>query len=314
MRVLVTGADGFVGRHVCEALRAAGHEPVAGVHATGSAGVTGDEIFLELRDPENLRAALARVRPDVVVHLAAQASVAAATSAPLEAFDVNAGGTLRLFEAIRARSERPPRVVYVSSGEVYGARPAHELPLRENSAAAPATPYAASKLAGEAIALAWHASYGVPVVVARAFNHIGPGQSPRFAVPSFARGLAAIAEGGEPVLQVGNLEAQRDFLDVRDVARAYVALAERGADGEIYNVCSGRPVALREILRQLITIARVPVEVRQDPALMRANDVPVAYGDNAKLIAATGWQPSYALSRSLADVYADARAHLGVAR
>jgi len=315
VRVLVTGGNGFVGRHLCSALRARGFDLVAGVHdPDGVADPARGEVSLELRDSDGLRESIERVRPDLVFHLAAEAFVPAANRDPMHAFDINALGTARLLEAIRnTRRDSFPRVIYASSAEVYGIRERSELPLKETLAAHPATPYAASKLSGEAIALAWRATYGIPAIVARAFNHIGPGQDERFAVASFAHGLAAVAEGASSVLTVGNLSAERDFLDVRDVVAAYVALAERGQDGEVYNVCSGRPVAMQEILRQLIAIAHVPVEVRQDPARLRPSDIPISFGDNAKLRDATGWSPQYPLSRSLADVYADARERLALA-
>jgi GDP-4-dehydro-6-deoxy-D-mannose reductase len=207
--------------------------------------------------------------------------------------------------------ERKPRVVYVSSAEVYGIREPGEYPVNERAAPRPSTPYAASKLAGEAIAAASGRTYGIPTIVTRAFNHIGPGQSDRFAVASFAGQLAAIANGGPPLMLVGNLKAQRDFLDVRDVAEAYAAIMERGVPGEIYNVCSGTPVAMQEVLRRLVMIARVPVEIREDPERMRPSDIPIAFGDNAKLKAQTGWEPRFSLDASLRDVYEDALVRIG---
>jgi GDP-4-dehydro-6-deoxy-D-mannose reductase len=221
-------------------------------------------------------------------------------------------GTARLLEAARL-PKVPPRFVFVSSAEVYGPRAASEYPLVETLPVHPATPYAASKAAGEAFVLSAHRTYGIPAIVARSFNHIGPGQDVRFAVPSFAWQLAEIAAGANPVLHVGNLAALRDFLDVRDVVRAYIALAERGEPGTCYNVCGGNPVEIEEILRRLISIARVAVEVREDPARMRPSDVPLFYGDNSRLRAATGWAPRLSLGESLRDVYTDAQARLALA-
>ncbi len=146
----------------------------------------------------------------------------------------------------------------------------------------------------------------MPVVIARAFNHIGPGQDPRFAIPAFALQLARVAAGGPPLVKVGNLDALRDFLDVRDVVAAYAVLAELGRPGEIYNVCSGRPLSLKEMLRRLIMIAGVAVEVRDDPERMRQSDVPTSYGDPGKLRADTGWEARTALDAALRDVYEDA--------
>lgn len=215
-------------------------------------------------------------------------------------------GTARVLEAARAYRDRgnaPPRVLFTSSAEVYGRQPADAFPLRETLALQPANPYAASKAAAEAMALAEARRYGLDVVVTRAFNHIGPGQSDRFVVANFALQLARIAAGGEPRLEVGNLSARRDFLDVRDVVAAYVALACEGESANAYNVCSGTAVSIEEILRELIHIARVPVEVREDPARMRPSDVPLFYGGNEKLRARTGWQPRIVLRDSLLEIY-----------
>lgn len=302
MRVLVTGATGFVGRHVLRALAGHGHEPVC----AGAPGDAAADLVLDVRDSGTLEAALAATQPDAVVHLAGIAFVPVALRDPLSALDVNALGTARLLEAVRAAG-RPVRVLVVSSAEVYGAQPPEAMPLPESTELRPANPYAASKVAAEACARAWAASYGLDVVTARPFNHIGPGQDPRFAVPSFAGQLAAIAAGGPPVLHVGNLEARRDFLDVRDVAEAYVALLANGRPGEVYNICSGRAVAIREVLRLLISLAGVPVEVRNDPERMRPSDVPVFVGDATRLRETTGWEPRIPLEASLAAVYADAR-------
>jgi GDP-4-dehydro-6-deoxy-D-mannose reductase len=270
-------------------------------------------VALDLTSSDALAATLASARSDVVFHLAAQAFVPRATEDPLETYEINVMGTARLIEAVRrAPAEVRPKIVFVSSAEAYGTQPPAELPLRETTLPNPATPYAASKLAGEAIVLASSRTYGFEAIVTRAFNHIGPGQNERFAVAAFARRLAEIATGGAPLLPVGNLETRRDFLDVRDVVRAYVDLAERGTPGEIYNVCSGVGTRMAEVLRQLVMAARVGVEIREDPALMRRVDVPVIFGDNAKLKSATQWEPKYSLARSLRDVYEDARAVAGV--
>jgi GDP-4-dehydro-6-deoxy-D-mannose reductase len=302
VRVLVTGADGFVGRHLLVALEAAGHEIVA----AGGPEAAPPARALDLRDPDAVAALVAQSAPEGIVHLAGQAFVPDAHRAPLATLDVNAAGTARLLEAVR-RSAPEARVLVVSSAEVYGVQGPERMPLDETAPLRPANPYGASKAAAEAYALAWSRGYGLDVVVARPFNHLGPGQDPRFVAPGFARQLAAIAAGGAPRLAVGNLEAQRDFLDVRDVVAAYLALLESGRRGEVYNICSGRAVAIREVLRLLISIAGVPVEVRDDPERMRPADLPLLVGDAAKLRAATGWSPRIALAQSLRDVYDDAR-------
>ena len=302
MRVLVTGANGFVGRHLVARLRAAGHDVVAAGHIDHG----GDVVPFDLRDSRNVARVIAGARADAVAHLAAQAFVPTSIADPLGTFEVNVGGTLRVLEAVRAANGRT-RVLVAGSADAYGPQPPRCYPLVETTAPVPANPYAASKIAAEAFALAAARSYGLDVVVTRAFNHIGPGQDERFVVPSFAMQLARIAAGGNPLMRVGNLDAQRDFLDVRDVVHAYMLVLEgRATAGEMYNVASGKAVSIKELLRQLVTIARVGVEIRDDPERMRPADVPLVLGDAAKFRTATGWEPSISLATSLRDVYADA--------
>ncbi len=300
MRALVTGATGFVGPYLLDALRG------EGVEVFGCSGPNDGRdgyLPLDLRDESSIASALQTARPTVIFHLAAQTFVPEALRAPLETYEINAMGTARLAEAIHGYDGEPPRLLFASSAEVYGAREVAEFPLRETLDARPGNPYGASKAAAEAILLAQARCYGLDLIVTRAFNHIGAGQSDRFVVASLAAQLARIAEGAAPQLYVGNLETARDFLDVRDVAGAYVALARGGASGEIYNVCSGTAVSIRDILGELIRIARVPVEVREDPARVRSADVPLSVGDPSKLRTRTGWQPQIPLVRSLRETY-----------
>lgn len=305
MRALVTGASGFVGRYLVPALQSEGYD----VLACGGPN-DGNYFPIELSDAATMRAALDLSNPDVVFHLAAQTFVPESLSAPEATYDANVLGTARLLEAMRgygADAGRTPRLLFVSSAETYGAQPPQAFPLTERAPLAPANPYAASKAAAEMIVLGEARSFGIDAVVVRAFNHIGPGQNDRFVVANFARQLAAIADGAEPLLYVGNLDAKRDFLDVRDVVRAYVALAKHGAANETYNICSGVARSIREVLRELIVAARVPVEVRDDPERMRPSDVPLFVGDNSKLRAATGWEPEIPFRRSIRDIYEAAR-------
>lgn len=306
MRALVTGASGFVGRYLVDALHDDGAEVLAcgGPHDAGA-----QYVAIDLGDVHALRRTLETFRPTVVFHLAAQTFVPQALRAPVETYEVNALGTARLAEAIRdLASDARPRIVFASSAEVYGARDPASYPLHEALDLRPGNPYGASKAAAEMMLLGAARGFGLDVVIARAFNHIGSGQSERFVVASFADQLARIGAGGPPQLLVGDLEAARDFLDVRDVVAAYIALARGGERGEIYNVCSEVAVTIRDVLRELILIARVPVEVREDPARMRASDMPLSVGSSAKLRARTGWTPQIPLVRSLRDVYEAARA------
>ncbi len=312
MRVLVLGAGGFVGRHLVALLRERGHQVVPADRTPHE-----DGLPVDVTDPLAVLGALELVRPAAIAHLAAQAFVPAALADPAGTFAVNAGGTLHVLDAARAQAAAglAPRVLVVSSAEVYGAQPAEAYPLRETTAPRPANPYAASKLAAEALALAYARSYGLDAVVTRAFNHLGPGQDERFAVAGFAAQVARAAAGHGPLIRVGNLDAARDFLDVRDVCAAYALLLEgAGEPGELYNVAGGTATALKDVLRQLVQIARVPVEIREDPARLRPADVPHSAGDASKLRAATGWAPRISLAAALRAVYDDARERAGAAR
>jgi GDP-4-dehydro-6-deoxy-D-mannose reductase len=305
MRALVTGATGFVGTHLVAALRDAGHEVLA---AGGPADA--HALPLDLGDIATIRAAFDVGQPDVVFHLAAQTFVPESFDSPQATYQANVIGTSLVSQAIReyAKTEsKAPRLIFASSAEVYGAQPPERFPLDESTPLSPANPYAASKAAAEMILSGEHRAFGLDVVIARAFNHIGPGQNERFVVANFAAQLARIAAGAPPQLSVGNLDARRDVLDVRDVVRAYVALATAGQAGEVYNICSGTAISIRDVLRELIIAAHVPVEVRDDPARMRPSDVPLFVGNGAKLRAATGWEPRIAFRTSIKDIFAAAQ-------
>lgn len=305
MRALVTGASGFVGRYLIEALRRESAQVLA---CGGPHDEVPQECVIDLSDPRSLLLPIETFRPTVIFHLAAQTFVPHALRTPSETYEANVMGTARLAEAVRGyASDAPPRILFTSSGAVYGKRDSGEYPLQENLDLRPADPYSASKAAAEVILLGEARSFGLDVVIARAFNHIGPGQSEQFVVASLAAQLAHIAAGAAPQLFVGNLTAARDFLDVRDVVEAYISLARCGERGEIYNVCSGRAITIRDVLRELIAIARVAVEVREDPARLRAAETPLSVGSSKKLEARTGWKPQIPLLRSLRDIYDAAR-------
>ena len=295
MRVLVTGADGFVGRHLRALLQRRGDEVIA---AAGPAGAEGC-VALELTDGAAVRSLISSARPDAVIHLAGISSVAASHKNPLLAFDVNARGTVHLLEALRLEAPKS-RLLFVSSGEVYGAV-GHR--AREADAPAPSSPYASSKAAAEVMVLQY-ARLGLHAVVARAFNHLGAGQQPSFVVPTFASQLAEIAKGGKPpLLQVGNLEAVRDFSHVADVVEAYALLLERAESGATFNVCSGVGRSVRSLLDSLIEISGLKVDVEIDPQRFRPLDAPSLIGDPSRLLE-LGWKPSRTVETALREVYA----------
>jgi GDP-4-dehydro-6-deoxy-D-mannose reductase len=311
VRVLVTGANGFVGRHlVRELIRRGGSEIVAGgLDGTPAAGLTDEGVTwvpLDVTSTESVRSVVRSCRPDRVFHLAGQSSVGHSFEAPLESWEINATGTLRLLEALRRECPEPPRLLLVSSAEVYGGVPVAEQPIPESRIPHPLTPYGSSKASAELCALQFGEMGAIEPVIARSFNHIGPGQDARFVLPSLARQLVRVSRGeAEPVLKVGNLDVRRDFLDVRDVVHAYLALMELGVSGDVYNVCSGEGQSLRAIVEYLVRLSEAGARIEEDPERFRPADVEVLVGDPSRL-RDLGWEARIPLDRSLRDVLADA--------
>jgi GDP-4-dehydro-6-deoxy-D-mannose reductase len=304
----VTGAAGFAGAHVSRALTERG----ARVHGLGSEPPRGPLALegwhaADVRDPAAIESVLTTVKPDLVVHLAGQASAGRSFEHPVETFQINALGVWNLLDAVR-RASPGARVLVVGTGEIYGPQAEGSLVV-EDAPMRPVSPYALSKAAADAFAEVAFRTHGVHVVRTRSFAHAGPGQDARFAVPSWAHQIAAIEAGrAEPVIRVGNVDVVRDLTDVRDVAHAYLALLEVGRPGHAYNVCRGEGVRLRDVLARLVSRARVPVRTEVDASRLRAADVPYLVGDPTRIRHETGWQPSIALEQTLDDLLADARA------
>ena len=304
LRALVTGGSGFVGHHLVAHLVALGDE----VMTCDRAPLPGGEVP-DITDAEATGELVARLQPEVIYHLAGWADVGGSWRAPVEAFRANAEGTLNVLQA--ATDVGVDRVLAVSSADVYGAVSEAELPLTEESALRPASPYAASKVAADFLALQAWLGRRLPVLRVRAFNHLGPGQTDKFVAPALASRIARNEVEGGDVITIGNLSARRDFTDVRDVVRAYRLLVEHGEPGEVYNVCSGRDVAVQELADDLLAMARRPMRFEPDPELLRPVDVPVLRGDHARLTKATGWEPEIPLSQTLTDLLDDWRTRLG---
>ena len=308
--VLVTGATGFAGSHLADRLIAAG-EPVVGWGSPRATGSPGDPDWrwtgIDLLDGAAVAAAIRELQPRLLFHLAGLPQVGQAWAHADQALRVNALGTHRLLEAVEAHAP-DCRVVVAGSALVY--RPSAG-PLREDDPLGPTDPYGLSKLAQEMLA----GRAAVPVIRTRPFNHAGPRQSEAFVTSSFARQIAEIEAGRrEPVLMVGNLDARRDIMDVRDTARAYEALAAAGRAGSVYNICSGVAHRVGDLLERLLGLARAAITVRQDPARLRPSDTPLVVGDHGRLTRETGWRPEIPIERTLEDLLAWWRARVASGR
>lgn len=303
MTILVTGAGGFAGAHLVEALAGTG-DVVAWTRTQEPADILRRFAVWErvdLLDRETVQDAIGRLKPGRVYHCAGSADVAHSWEDTVTPLASNVLATHLLLDALRRTGSRA-RVVIPGSATVYAPS---MTPLTEDSPMRPANPYAWSKLAQEQLGLMVGRDDGLEVIVARSFNHTGPGQRGEFVAPSFARQIAHIERGGiEPVIKVGNLDTQRDMSDVRDIVRAYIALMEQGAPSTVYNVASGIARSVRSILDALIARANVPVRVETDPARLRPSDVPIMIGDASRLHSATGWRPQIPFDRTLDDLLA----------
>lgn len=307
MRIFVTGPTGFAGAHLVDSLLSQGHELFGLVHpATSHQPIPQDAafhpVFGDLLDAAGLKQVVADASPDIIYHLAGQAFTARSWQAPAQTVAINTGGTLNILEAALATG-RKPRVVIITSADMYGRVRPSQLPITERSRPRPRHPYGVSKLAAAWLAPIYWDHYGLPVIEARPFNHLGPKQALGFVAPDFASQVAAIRLGlRAPVMHVGNLSAERDFTDVRDVVRAYQLLAAQGRPGQSYLVCSGRPVAVSHILDILIELSGVTITLEHDPNRLRRSETPVLYGSYAKIQRHIGWTPTIPLRDTLQAV------------
>jgi GDP-4-dehydro-6-deoxy-D-mannose reductase len=289
VRVLVTGSKGFVGHWLIPHLEESGDE------------VIGIDAEVDITDQAALVKAVVANGPDAICHLAAQASVGTSWENQAATYQVNTFGVINVLDGAAA-CPRPPRVLLVSSSEVYGRVSVDELPVREDHPFAPVSPYAASKAAAEMVGLRAWLGEGLEVIRVRPFNHTGPGQGPNFVVPSLAKQIAEAAASRADSLTTGNLDVDRDLIDVRDVVRAYRSLLVSGAPGEVYNVCRGESVSIREVAERLLTLAGLQLPIVVDQARIRPNEITDLRGDPARLHGATGWAPEIPLEETLRDV------------
>ena len=311
-RALVTGAAGFVGQWLCRALLADGWDVVgAGVAAVPAGGILSEDekrsitwVLADVRHQAEIARAFDQARPEAVFHLAGVSSIPDAQGDPSLAYEINVIGAARLLHEVRVRrraGDIDPVVLVVGSAAQYG-RVLEQRPLRESDSQRPMSVYAASKAAQEVVALEAARSEGVRVVATRSFNHSGPGQAEDFLLPALVHRVLAIRDGTDKVLRIGNADTVRDFLHVRDVVRAYLALVESGVAGEVYNVCSGEGTRTRDLAKRVLAAAGVNAAVEIEPALVRRVEVPWLVGDPAKVRSATGWAPTLSCNDIIDDL------------
>ncbi|TVY11837.1 GDP-mannose 4,6-dehydratase [Paenibacillus cremeus] len=307
MKALITGISGFAGSHMAEYLLQNNVE-VAGTIRQGSQmhhlmHLSGLQLVdCDLRDSAAVAAVVESTWPDIIFHLAAQSYVPVSWKSPLETLYNNIAGQLNLFEAIR-HLQLPCKLLLACSSEEYGQVAPHEVPIKETHTLRPLSPYAVSKVAQEHLGYQYYKNYGMHVVVARTFNHTGPRGGEHFVLSNFAKQIADIEKGKQPpVLWVGNLQAKRDFTDVRDVVRAYWLALDKAVPGEAYNIASGTCHSIEEMLRILLSFSAVSIEVKPDPSRLRPSDVPMVIGDYTKFHQAAGWKPEIPLQQTLKDL------------
>ena len=312
MRILITGIGGFVGSHLAAHLTLV--QPDAELHGTTMPTLPvqqrGGHAALhpvDLRDEKAARKVIETVKPDQIYHLAAWAIVHQSFERAWDTLENNIHLQLNVIQGCIAAGIQP-RMLAVTSGEVYGADQSAEHPTPEDAPFRPSNPYAVSKVAQDMLALQYHLSHDLPIVRARPFNHLGPGQSTGFVAPDLASQIARIENGlQDPVIRCGDLTGERDFTDVRDIVRAYRLLMEKGEPGEAYNVSSGHTRSIRHILDLMLAEATVSVTVQSDPGYLRSGGVRKSWGDPSRLRALTGWEPEYPIERTVHDVLEDCR-------
>ncbi len=312
MRALITGITGFAGSHLAEYILA--NHPDVEIYGimrwrsrTENVESIQKKITLlecDLRDATSVKTLLGRVRPDKIFHLAAQSYVPSSWNAPAESLTTNVLGQLNIFEAVRELGI-DPWIQLACSSEEYGLVHEDELPIKETNPLRPLSPYAVSKVGQDYLGYQYHMSFGMKVVRTRGFNHDGPRRGDVFVSSNFAKQLVEVEKGKkEPIIHVGNLEARRDFSDVRDIVRGYWLSLEKCQAGEVYNICSGKAYSIQEILDRLIDVSGVKVKVERDESRLRPSDVPVLIGDCTKFKKATGWEPHIPYDQTLADMLA----------
>ncbi|KKS90491.1 GDP-mannose 4,6-dehydratase [Candidatus Gottesmanbacteria bacterium RIFCSPLOWO2_01_FULL_48_11] len=307
-KVLITGIAGFAGSHLAELLLSKGFE----VHGMRRPRTKMDHIEsianrlhltdADLLDSHSLYSTISRIKPDYIFHLAAQSFVPTSWVSPSVTLEVNIVGSANLFEAVR-QANIDPVIQIACSSEEYGMVHDNEVPIKETNPLRPLSPYAVSKVAMDYLGYQYHQSYGVRVVRTRGFNHTGPRRGDTFAESNFAKQIALIEKGKqEPVVHVGNVDAKRDYTDVRDMVKGYLLAVEKCDPGDVYNICTGSTVKIADVLKLLLSYSKIKVEIKEDPDRMRPSDVPILLGDNSKFVAKTGWKPEIVFEKTMEDL------------
>ncbi|AMD95118.1 GDP-mannose 4,6-dehydratase [Leptotrichia sp. oral taxon 847] len=301
MKALITGVDGFVGKYLSEYLLKQKYE-VYGTTISEKYKNEKIKIYkMNLLDEKEVNKVIKMIKPDKIFHLAGQSAVGLSWEKPVLTVNINVNGTLNLLEAVRNYS-KDSKILIVGSSDQYGPIKPEECPIKESKIQNPQSPYGVSKKAQEEMCKLYVNAYHTNIIMVRAFNHIGAGQSTNFVVADFASKIAQIEKGSEPVLKVGNLETFRDFTDVRDIVRGYSLLLEKGKIGEIYNIGSGKEVKVSEILKKLISMSKKEIKIEIDPNKFRPVDVPLVVCDNSKIKKDTGWETEFLIDDTLEEV------------
>ncbi len=310
MKVLITGIAGFVGSHFTEYFLSMKNVEVSGIErwkaSTENIAHLKHKIKLydecDINDIVSMREILKKVKPDFIIHLAAQSFVPTSWTAPAETIKTNMIGEVNLFEALRSLKLNP-RVIVAGSSEEYGFVMKDEIPIEEANPLRPLSPYAVSKVGQDLLGYQYYKSYGLNVIRTRAFNHTGPRRGENFVCSNFAKQIALIEKRKQkPVIRVGNLDAKRDFTDVRDMVKGYWLIMQKGKPGDVYNICSAKAYAIKKVLDILLSFAKVPIKVKQDPQRMRPSDVPVLLGSCTKMKKLTGWKPTIPFKKTMEDL------------
>lgn|SRR3989338_4195332 len=297
MKVFISGVNGFVGEHLSSFFLSKGFQ----VYGNGRSDFKKNEIKyykLDILDSKRLKSAISKIKPEIIVHLAAFSSVKGCNENPGICEEINVTGTKNILDSAAVLKEKP-KILVVSSGEVYGNQ---KPPFRETLKLLPISPYGQIKKKQEEVCMDYFKKHSLRIIIARSFQHAGPGQQPIYAISDFAKQIAEIEKKiREPVIKVGNIDVKRDFTDIRDVVKAYLLAIEKCTDGETYNICSGKPHSIGEILQKMVSYTDAKIKIIQDPAKIRTNNIPILQGDCTKFMECTGWRPEIPIEDTLKD-------------